>query len=270
MITNGGRIRALGLAVALISLLAPASALAGAHRPPRPRLAWTLPRTGSEGQSIAFSWSARHLGRHHRLVIQKPEGTAHTWRSIMRLKSNSGSGRLPGVALGHYRFRIADLVPARRPHRHSHPHFRVIAKEAASIAVFGEVPFSTLFGEGVVGVDTTPSLTFPYAALIQPEVWTNGSSHLFTVEHNHCYQAHVSFIGTFGEWQSEYEATQGQTTLTLVQESRDPVSAVADYESIGSLDAELVPGQSWGVNIAGGNGAYINGYALCDSAQPFS
>src|SRR5882724_2388847 len=48
--------------------------------------------------------------------------------------------------------------------------------------------------------------------------------------------------------QPRHQASRAPTVtgvVTIVQESRDPTSASAPFDGIGSLDAELVPGQSW-------------------------
>jgi len=259
----------LAMAVVLALLLAPASALAARHqRPPKPQLTWTLPTTASAGQPIGFTWTGSHLGKGHKLVVQKPEGTARTWRSIMRLNGNSGSAQLPGVELGHYRFRITDLAPVTRPHRrsrrHWRPHFQVMAEETLGIAVFGEVPFTTLFNSAEQA-HATSSYSFAYVASYE-----NGGS-VFTVEHNHCSFVHIAFLG--GGWWLKGETQTPTVTATLVQESREPTTVTAPENTIASLDAELVPGQSWALNLlAHSNEAafYINGYAICDSAEPFS
>lgn len=239
---------AIAVLVLLSALAPPSSALAAR----KPRLTWKLPHTASEGASVRFSWAGSHLGRNHKLVIQKPEGTAHTWRTILRLNGNSGSAELPSLALGKYRFRIADLSGR-----------RVLAQQVAGIAMFGQVPFTRLFGENDAGVLATPTNSFPYVAH-----WQDDPQPAFKVEDNHCLSVHIAFVA------SEYHA-HGTAAITLVQESRDPVSASAPFESIGSLDAELVLGQSWAVNILSKLEAeeyytYINGYAVCDSTEPFS
>jgi hypothetical protein len=223
-----------------------------ATRPPS--LSWTLPHTADEGASIQFSWTGRHLGKKHRLVIQKPEGTAYTWRTIMRLNTNSGSAELPPMPLGKYRLRIADLSG-----------HRVLARQVSGIGVFGQVPFSTLFqgSEQTPGVHAGPSYSFPFVAS-----WEDGRSPAFTVQRNHCSLVHIAFVGSgYGK--------PGTSIVTLVQESRDPVSASAPFDSIGSLDAEVIPGQSWAVNFSEQELptmylAYINGYAVCNSTEPFS
>lgn len=258
------------LAVSVAAVL-PGSAMARGRRHRRkPHVAWTLPRTGSAGQAIAFSWSGRHLGKNHKLVVQKPEGTAHTWRSIMRLHGNGGTAQLPGVPLGHYRFRIADLVPApqprRRGHRGSRPPLRVMAKDVSGVAVFGEVPFSKLFNSAEQ-THATSKYTFSYVS------FSEYPGLVFTVEHNQCSYAHIAFVGNGGRNVDGREVEVGTVTATLVQESREPTISSAPEEAIGSLDAELVPGQSWAVRLEAPSLEpvfYVNGYAICDSEEPFS
>jgi hypothetical protein len=54
------------------------------------------------------------------------------------------------------------------------------------------------------------------------------------------------------------------------------VSGSAPYKTVGSVDAELTPGQTWGVTAAWTpaendiDDIYINGYATCYSTEPFS
>jgi hypothetical protein len=245
------------VALGLLTLCAP-SALAAR----RPSLSWSLPHAVSEGAPIPFSWTGSHLGRKHRLVIQRPVGTARTWRTILRLPSNSGSAELPGMALGKYRLRLADL--SRR---------RVLAQRVVGIGVFGQVPFSTLLKDsGRVGVYTTPNNSFPYVTWGEP-----GNSEApnteFTVAHNHCLSAHIAFAPGYQGLASYYNRATVVGTVTLVQESRSPVSATVPFDSIGALDAQLVFGQSWSINTSYEGEfeplIFINGYAVCDSKESF-
>ena len=217
-----------------------------ANAQPKATLSWSLPRMADEGSAITFSWQGKHLGRGHRLVIQKPEGTAHTWRSIMKLPSSRGSASLRGMPLGKYRFRIADLIGR-----------RVLAQEIAGVAVFGEVSLSTLLGSAPQTA-TFPTFTFPYVVWWSTE---NGFSNpIFQVEENNCSSAHIAFVPS--------KTTTG--SITLVQESREAISASAADNAIGSLDAKLTPGQSWAVNAGGNEDIHLNGFAVCDSAGSFS
>ncbi len=219
---------------------------ASAHR--SPSLSWSISHTVDTGQPIAFSWAGSRLGRKHRLVVQRQVGTAHTWKTALRLPAASGSSQLPGLPLGRYKLRIADLSWIGR----------VLAQRTQRIGVFGQVPFTTLFSNST-RVYSTPTSTFPYVARYYD------SNVAFTVGHNHCKAVHIAFVpGSF------YSGATG--VLTLVQETRDPVSASVPSDVIGVLDAELVSGQSWSVGLktAGGESEfYINGYAVCDSTASF-
>jgi hypothetical protein len=238
---------------ALAVLALPASAAAK----PKPTVAWTPPRAVNAKAPIPFSWSARHLGRNYRLVIQRPVGTAHTWQTMMKLPTNSGSAQLPGVPLGRYRYRIAAL----RGHR-------LLAQQVAAIVVFGEVPFSVLLGERASeGVFNTTTTAFPYVA-----DYGSRQGAVLSVRHNRCTFVHIGFLAAYPGLPSYYDKSTFSATLTVVQESRDPVSATVPYEGIGSVDAELVPGQTWGINVSSISDdfetfTYINGYAVCDSRE---
>lgn len=225
---------------------------AAGARPPKASVSLALPSSVSENAAVPFSWTGKHLGPKHRLVIQRPVGTARVWKTMLRLSGNNGAAELPGFPLGVYRLRIADLVGR-----------RVLAKQVVSLAVFGPVPFSSLFGYST-HVYSTPTSSFPY-------VTTAGHTEqpAFKVEENPCLSVHVEFV-------PGQRNGPGTGTLTLVQETRDPVVATAAYDTVGSLDAQLTPGQSWAVNTSYNTSTpadwepnfYINGFAICSSTQP--
>lgn len=237
--------------VCLVGLSLPAGAIGKA----KPKVSWTLPRTASEGAVIPFSWSGSSLSAEHRLVIQRPVGTARTWRTIQRLGGNRGRAKLSGLPLGKYRLRIAAIAGG-----------RVLAQQVRSLAVFGPVPFSTLFNDHQDKSHVTPQFTFPYV------LWYYGDeTPLFNVDRNNCLSVHIDFVAL------EYKnpSAPGTAILTLVQESREAISASAAYSTLGALDAPLTPGQSWAVNashVSSGPSpkGYINGFAVCNSREPFS
>lgn len=224
---------------------------------PKAKVSLTLPSMSNEGAPIPFSWTGKHLRRNHRLVVQKPVGTAHVWKSIMRLNSNSGSAELGGLPLGTYRLRIADLIGR-----------RVLAQQVGTLSVYGQVPFSTLFNDHQNKVQATPQYTFPWVV----SHYDGDGPTAFQVSNNNCLSVHIGFVSR--DYYNHDET--GTETLTLIQESKDPVSTSVAYNAIGSLDAELVVGQSWAVNQSHvseqqGNPTitYMNGYAICKSTEPF-
>lgn len=232
----------------LVAGIVPAPAAA------RPAVSWSFPSNASEGAPIQFSWSAKHLGRHYRLVVQRPFGTVHVWRSIMRLRATSGSGQLSGYKLGVRRFRIAAFRGR-----------KLLATRVSRVAIFGTVPFTTLLENEHPDVYTAPGHSFPYVR--SWGVWHGETNALFGVRSNNCSSVHVAFVPGHHE-------EIGVGTITVVQESRDPVSGSAPFDGVGSVDVQLTPGQTWGVNasVAGGYSAefYVNGYATCYSTEPFS
>jgi hypothetical protein len=243
----------------LILLAFGCGALTGsASAKPKAVVSWSLPRNANEGAPISFSWSAKHLGANYRLVVQRPFGTARVWKSIMRLPARTGSASLPGQGIGPHRFRIAALDGR-----------RLLAQQTSTIAVFGVVPFATLFSVNQEKALTLPQNTFSYVI----DHYDGDGPVAFQVQNNKCTHVHIAFAAR--EFY-EHDAP-GTETLTLVQESKDPVNASADFNTIGSLDADVVPGQSWAVNQSHSGPyaedpamVYINGDAICKSTEPFS
>jgi hypothetical protein len=242
-------------AVALFVLLGLVTGACASSAQAKPKVSLSFPGTAEEGIPISFSWTATRLGRGEKLVLQKPMGTAHTWRSVMRLHSRHGSAQLPGISLGKYQFRLAVLLGR-----------KVEAQARDHVAVFGSVPFSTLFGRsGFEHVLATPSYTFSFVG--PAHVVYSSDTNIFTlVNANHCRAVHIAFVT-----QGEHPA---MTSVKVIQESREPVVSSVPRDVLGSIDAKLVPGQSWGVNAIatyteGTPRLYFNGYAICDSTEPF-
>lgn len=214
---------------------------------------WTLPATANEGQPVSFIWRGKYFGGHYKVVVERPFGTSHVWKGIMQLNA-SGNGTLPGMRLGVYWFRIA-VFRGRT----------LLAQQTSVIKVFGTVPFTTLLQYDNTRVYTMTGNSFSY--VLERTIFDGDSENVFGVSNNNCSSVHVAFA--VGSVQTVSNVTG---TVTVVQESRDPVSSSAPFERTGSVDAELTPGQTWGVNASaqGGSGEfYVNGYATCDSTEPF-
>jgi hypothetical protein len=246
-------IRSLLLGGIFAGLGLPAAAVA------KPTVSLTAPSSIDAGAPLSVSWSAARVAAGSRLVIQRQQGTARVWRTVAHVAGPGGTQPLPSVklAIGTYRFRIADLGS----------HNKVLAQRQRTVHAFGDVPFSTLFTgfRGSPGVYTTPSRTFSYV----DEVDQDGTA--FTVAHNRCRSVHFDFVpGDFG-----YAPASENGSITVVQETLDPVAATVPVETIGALDATLVAGKSWSLRVArsGGNTSldyFLNGLANCDSTTPFS
>jgi hypothetical protein len=240
--------------------LCPLAATQPALAHARPQTSLGIPGAITAGQPTAFAWTAKSIPSRTALVVQRQEGTRSVWRTVVRLgQGTKGSGTLPRVPIGSYRLRIADLD--RRGH--------VLSEQRRRVNAFGDVTFSSLFGRGGggsgAGVYNAPTTVFPYALNFYNGV-VNYSA--FTVAPNPCRSVHLTFIaGPPGEGE-DVQITHQHGTATIVQESADPVSATAVGNSVATIDAQLVPGQSWGVRLAQDGGLlfrwYVNGSANCD------
>lgn len=261
---KGGKVRVGAICLIVITLVTIGLSIlaGGAFAKPSPKVAWTSSRNATAGAPISVSWSSSGIGLSN-LAIQHQVGTAHVWKTILKLSGRRGSTRLPAQGVGKYQYRLAALQG-----RH------VVARQVVTIRVFGEVPFSKLFNreEHVVA---TPQFTFSYALSSQGQYATGQTSTDFSIEHTYCTSVHIGFVGELlGEDNAGYPG--GNVTVTLVQASREPVSATVPYLTMGSVDTVLTLGQSWAVNTSDSQGrgnythqavTYFNGYAICDSTS---
>lgn len=224
----------------------------------RPRVGVKLPTTINAGQATPFAWTA-HVPSSSTVVVQRQEGAARAWRTMVRLgHAHGGSSNLPALPIGVYTVRIADVDR----------HGRTLAERRLRVAAFGEVNFSTLFrGGGNGGTYSSPTATFPYVFLFY-----NGAVNFtaFTVTANPCRSVHLNFIaGPPGGGEDEQIMHQ-HGTATIAQESADPVSSTAAGNTVARLDAQIVPGQTWALHLAQAQEGtllfrwYVNGSAVCD------
>ena len=220
-----------------------------------PKVSWTVPSTATAGAAIPFKWSAQHVSRHTHILVQRQEGSARVWRTVLRLPHRSGgSAELRALPLGSYKVRIVASGPGGR-HTSSTRH----------LLVFGRVPFSQLFagrddtGDGTMTLNTG---TFNYS------IQGVGST-LETVTRSTCRFVHVDYV-------AQNSAPSGTVSVSLGQQSIAPVSSTTNLNSIGSLDGAVVPGQSWALTYTTGGfdiswyGLWFvaNGYADCYSTSP--
>jgi hypothetical protein len=156
---------------------------------------------------------------------------------------------------------------------------------ASAKPAFRKVPFSLLIRHQSTGVYTTSTVSFPYVLTRNGiNLTTEGQQApvipLLSVARNHCKAVHVEYIfGNEGATESTYaplSSTKG--TLSVVQQRRAPTVATTAFDSLGSVDAKLVPGQTWSITVSAvkpaGNPAgdvevFVNGFAICSSAEKF-
>lgn len=219
----------------------------------KPSVSLTFAGGTREGASVSFTWASKHIGKRVELVIQRPVGTAHVWRSVKRLTTRTGSDTLPPAALGRYRYRLAAI----RGHK-------VVAKQAAWVSVYGQVPFSKLFNRST-DVHVTPTASFPF---VWESIIVKSSHPTLEDKQNRCLAVHVDFVT---------QSHSDDIVVSVVQETRDPVSAAAPADTISSVEAQLTPGQTWAINAYASSDSHVNdspwanlflnGYAICDSLE---
>jgi hypothetical protein len=196
--------------------------------------------------------------------VQRQEGTARVWQTVASLNGSQGSGQLPSLPLGIYSLRIAALGP----------HNRVLAQRQRQLDVFGNVPLATLLGQAATtGVFTSPTNTFSYVISGEQGNIGSGPTTIFGAPAaQDCRGVHIEFAVDGRD-----PTNDGNGRVSVVQESADAVGASAPFEGVGTLDARVVPGQSWSVNELAYRGADdpdlivlfdFNGYASCYSAAP--
>ena len=248
------------LAADALILAGPGTAAASA----KPSVTLALPARADAGVPIGYSFTAARVRSRDKLVIQRQMGTAKVYRNVVVLvHRGSGSGNLPALALGNYRYRIAVL---RKVHRKT----KAVASRRASVAVFGEVALGRLLN-GPDGTYTTPSRTFPYVEQVRATEVTGSTVLTVGAGDNHCRSVHFDFVP---ERYSSNDPDE-PITLTVVQQSADPVSASARPDEFGALDVPLEPGESWSLKTSVTNQRQnvevdLNGSASCDRVAPFN
>jgi hypothetical protein len=251
------------LAATTLYLLALGSASPAALAAPRTRVSWQLP-VATAGSPTSVNWSVSHQLPGSVVVIQRPVGTARVWRTLLRLSGTHGTASLPAYPLGSYRLRLAVIAGP-----------QVLAQRQRILHVFGKVALAKLLDDDPIykGVYATPTASFAY------DFWydnlVNGMDQgVISVEHNPCESVSLEFaIGNPNPGYPANDFAGDVGTVTVVQQTRDPVSASAPFNGLNSFTAGVVPGQSWSINLsesgptAGEFGFYfyLNGSAVCDS-----
>jgi hypothetical protein len=259
-------------AVVLSSGLCPLAAHASQPRreSPKPHIAWTLPASANANTPIGFSWTANKLPAGSHLAIQEPVGTAKVWRSIARLQNVKGSSTIPGLSLGQdYRYRLALL----------NHQGQLLAEIPRSIDIYGQVSLAKLAGntaDNTSGIYASPTSSFPFVYSLKAAFYGGLSATVFSVTpaDNDCETVTLQFeVGSYSQaWPNE--ANVG-ATLTVVQETQNPVSEPASFNNVGTVTATLIPGQSWAINgsYTNTNGydqaaqIYVSGFGICDSSR---
>ena len=119
-------------AVALLGVILFSASAAKANAP---SVGLRLPNTGEAGMPTSFSYTSAHVPRSAKLVVQRQEGTARVWRTVLSITGKQGTGALPPLEIGTYAVRLAVLS------RH-----QLVASKRVRITMFGKVPLAALLG----------------------------------------------------------------------------------------------------------------------------
>ncbi len=214
---------------------------------------------GEAGVPTTVQYGSRGVRPGQRVALQRRVGTGRVWRTVASLAHNrAGMVSIPALPLGSYSLRIAVLRGS-----------RVTSQHGARLLVFGTVPLSRLVNQGEVGVYTLPDSTFRYV-IKNYGASDGGPGTLLTSKKSPCRSVHFEFVpGT----ESGSENLHGETgSAAVVQESLDPVKTTVAGQTVGTVDATVIPGQSWSLNVEsnGGNRLltwYVNGSASCYSEE---
>ncbi len=223
---------------------------------------FSLPATGNANVATRFSWSVSGGSTPAYALLQRQQGMKRVWRTVARLRGDSGSGAIPPLAIGAYSLRVALYLGSRVEAAHSH-----------TLRVFGEVPLSAMCSGFTLpddninsckadnGVATIGQNAFPYVANLSSNA--DGGLTTLTASKTTCR----SIALQFGIAQTEAE--QGDiVSLAVYQSSLDPISASVPDNTIGSLNATL-DGGPWQlhatntVEVGGSYNLLVSGHASC-------
>lgn len=229
-----------------------------------PDVAVTLraPRFVDAERPFDVKWSAKNMPPGAAIVVERQLGTADSWRTVAHLGA-AHTATVPGLPMGRHRVRITVVGGG-----------RTLGESEATVFSFGRVPLATLTSQwwsvlARPGVYTTPARTFSYAFRFYLP-WQHNP--VLAVDRTQtCKSVHIDWIPGSSDNNPQPES---RVMLTLVQESADPVPRSAAYDEFASLDATLVPGESWSISMrqiggAAADDAFVNGYAVCYSSEPW-
>ena len=122
---------------------------------------------------------------------------------------------------------------------------------------------STTYG----GTQQTASGIFPYAYFFYGDDGYDIPAASIGTD-NPCRSVTLQFLPADDDADSTAGAVE---TAEIVQQAQDPVAQTVPYDMIGSISANLTPGQSWGIKLAvqpqtnAVFNTFINGSAVCDT-----
>ncbi len=238
----------------------------------RPRVSLSVSSSAEAGAPISAQWTATHVPRGSRVLVERPVGTARVWKPLLSpLGGSHGSLTIPAYrSFGVYPLRIAVIRDR-----------KVLAQRERQVRIFAQIPFSTLLEAPLTGLDATQTATFAYvlpqALPFDGPQGEASETDIISDEHSRCDAIHVEFAGE-ALVPDRGEPDGGRVTVTIVQETAEPVSSTAPTDRVGSVEAHVALGQSWAVNLSVSEppnaqlpslSVYFNGEAHCYSDARF-
>lgn len=240
-----------GATTAIICAATVLSAVAPAHAAAKPRLTLDVPSQVNANVAFNAPWSTTKLPKGDHVVLQRQMGTGAVWHTVAKLQGSKGTATVPGIPMGRFLVRILVLDK----------HNKGVVSLKRTVTSFGPVSLLAIFGDDS-GSYTTATQVFSYEQRL--DGYADTTTGALTDGTNTCRSLSLAWMAG-PEYQDPDLTATG--TLTVVQESQDPVSATADENTLSALKAGLVPGQGWSVNL-GDNGDgplffYLSGMASC-------
>lgn len=233
----------------------------------RPTANVTLPPEVTAGQGFSFPYTTSGIPRGGRIYIQRQEGTAHVWRNVVSLPiAHRGTGAAAALSMGRFKFRVVIFVSGRM----------VSSTSAIVVSSYGTIPLGELLPSdaaiaGPQGSVLVGSNTFNFI----DGTSFDDTEELLSSNATSCRSLSID-IGAPANTPANIAAFPGANdwtwTATVYQQTADPVSATVGPGQTATLNANIVPGQSWDLSatFAGTNpnatspdGVLINGTASC-------
>jgi hypothetical protein len=230
---------------------------------PVPKVAWSTAVQVTAGAPMNFNWQASGLIPGGQLVIQRKEGTVGVWNTVAQLTGAVGSEQIPGLPLGIYQMRIADVSTKGQ----------VYASQLIGIESYGPVPLTNLcqeannsnaisVGDLNNGCSTSTiqvgSSIFTY--LIEDENGTQAPQYDTTITSQQTSCRSITL-----QWAIDNNAGSGDSaSVEIVQANADPQQASTPYGQIGNATFSLT-GAAWYLDnwVSGSDNEYINAEFSC-------
>ena len=214
------------------------------------------------GQHLDFDYTVSGVGAAPMIFLQRTFGTAHVWKSVVRLSHLAGSAEAPTAPQGVYKYRL-----------HVANKGRVWTSPVESAYFYGHVSLLAICNSYKLqnnnmtcgtGTEQVGGKDYAYAANDAFNVQYPNYTLSMQANSTTCRRAVITFAGQTNGGYDVY--------LQMIQSRSDPESAIASKNAIGTFRAAL-DGGAWILNMSQDSGGYVevymNGYFDCYSPTGF-